>query len=63
MGLLEPQKMEALIALGLMSSLTGQQETNNHTGALQALCEDCTIHIEGFKKGAFKDARLLLKII
>ena len=61
MGLFEPKKMEALSALGLMSSLTDQQEMKEHLGTLQALCEEHTTHIEGFKKGAFKDARLLLK--
>ena len=61
LGLFEPKKMEALIALGFVNSLTRLQEANQNMGALQALCEDCTIHIEEFKKGAFKDARLLLK--
>ena len=53
--------MEALIALGFVNSLTRLQEVNQNMGALQALCEDCTIHIEEFKMGAFKGARLLLK--
>ena len=63
MGLFEPKKMEALNALGLMSSLTDPPEMKKHLGTLQALCEECTIRIEGLKKGAFKDARLLLKSI
>ena len=63
MGLLEPKKIEALSALGLMNSLTDHQDMKNHLGALQALCEDCTLSIEAFKKGAFKDARFLLKSI
>ena len=63
MGLFEPKKMEALSALGLVNSLTVQQEMKKHLGTHQTFCEECTIHIEGFKKGAFKDARLLLKSI
>jgi hypothetical protein len=63
MGLFEPKKMEALTALGFENSLTRLQEVNQNMGAIQALREDCTIHIEGFKKGAFKDARLRLKSI
>ena len=62
-GLFEPKKMEALNALGLMNSLTDHQEMKKHLGQLQTLIEHCTLHSEGFKKGAFKDARLLLKSI
>ena len=63
MGLFEPKKMEALSALGLMNSLTDQEEPKKHLGQFQTLCEECTLHTEGFKKGAFEDARLLLKSI
>ena len=63
MLLFEPQKIEALSALGLMSSLTDHQDMKNHLGALQALCEDCTLSIEAFNQGAFKDARFLLHSI
>ena len=63
MGLLEPKKMEALSALGLMNSLTDQDEMKKHLGQLQTFCQECTLHTQGFKKGAFKDARLLLKSI
>ena len=63
MLLFEPQKIEALSALGLMTSFTDHQDMKNHLGALQALCEDCTLSIEAFNQGAFKDARFLLHSI
>ena len=57
MGLFEPKKMEALSALGLMNSLIDQQEIKKHLGQLQTLCEECTIHTEGFKKGPSRTRR------
>jgi len=50
-GLFEPKKMEALSALGLMNSLTDQQEMGNHVGAPQALCEECAFHADGVQEG------------
>ena len=50
MGLFEPKKMEALSALGLMSSLTDQQGMKKHVGQLQTLREECTLHTEGSRR-------------
>ena len=63
MLLFEPQKIEALSALGLMTSFTDHQDMKKHLAALQALCEDCTFCIDAFNEGSFKDARFLLHSI
>jgi hypothetical protein len=61
--LLEPSKQEALAALGLMNTITNQAEIKVKIPEMQKLQETCSLHIEGFKKGAFKEARTLLKNI
>ena len=60
---LEPQKVLALEALGQMNtvSLDDNKVVAEKIQDFEKLHEDCLVHIEGFKKGAFKEARSLLK--
>lgn len=62
---LEPQKVLALEALGQMNTVSSNdnKEVADKIQDFEKLHEECLAHIEGFKKGAFKEARSLLKSI
>lgn len=65
LAVLEPAKQKALEALGLMNTIsvkdTKAEEVQVKLKELGELHEECVTHIEGFKKGAFKEAKTLLR--
>jgi len=65
LAVLEPAKQKALEALGLMNTIsvkdTKAEEVQVKVKKLGQLREECVSHIEGFKKGAFKEAKTLLR--
>jgi len=62
LSILEPQKTLALEALGQMNTLFTKTDLNQEKfQEFEKMHEECLAHIEGFKKGAFKEARSLLK--
>jgi len=65
LAVLEPAKQKALEALGLMNTITVKdtkvEEMKIKMAELGQLHEECVHHIEAFKCGAFKEAKILLK--
>ena len=65
LAVLEPAKQKALEALGLINTFTIKdtkvQEMQNKVKELGQLQEECQAHIEAFKQGAFREAKILLK--
>ena len=65
MAVLEPAKQKALEALGLINTFTMKdtklQDMQNKVKELGQLQEECQDHIEAFKQGAFREAKILLK--
>ena len=65
LAVLEPAKQKALEALGLINTFTIKdtkvQEMQNKVKELAQLQEECQAHIEAFKQGAFREAKILLK--
>lgn len=65
LAVLEPAKQKALEALGLMNTITVKdtkvEEVKIKIAELGQLHEECMRHIEAFKLGAFKEAKILLK--
>ena len=58
----EPKKVEALSALGGMKVEDMKTEDmKTKLVALKKLVEECTTHCQGFRMGAFKEARMWLK--
>ena len=58
----EPKKVEALGELGGMKVEDMKTEDmKTKLVALKQLVEECTTHCQGFRMGAFKEARMLLK--
>ena len=57
----EPQKNAALAALGQMNSINNPMVMDKNIAKMQQLVEESQVHIEGFKKSAFKDAKMLLR--
>ena len=64
LAVLEPAKQKALEALGLMNTITVKdnklEEVKTKMTELGQLHEECMAHIEAFKLGAFKEAKILL---
>ena len=67
MAVLEPAKQKALEALGHINTIvmkdTKLQDMQNKVKELGELQEECQDHIEAFKQGAFREAKILLKSI
>ena len=65
LAVLEPAKQKALEALGLINTFslkdTKVQDMQNKVKELGQLQEECQDHIEAFKQGAFREAKILLK--
>ena len=65
LAVLEPAKQKALEALGLINTFslkdTKMQDMQNKVKELGQLQEECQDHIEAFKQGAFREAKILLK--
>ena len=63
--MLEAAKQRALEALGLINTFslkdTKMQDLQNKVKELGQLQEECQDHIEAFKQGAFREAKILLK--
>ena len=61
MMIFEPKKNEALGVLGGMAQEHRDSQKKEKIEEVKTLVEECKVHIQGFKMGAFKEARLLLK--
>ena len=57
----EPKKVEALQVLGMMNSITEATQMNKFMNKAKTTWEDSQCHILGFKLGAFKEAKMLVK--
>ena len=60
-SVLEPKKVEALQVLGMMNSTTDPAEMCKHMDKVKTILEESQYHILGFKLGAFKEAKTLVK--
>ena len=65
LAVLEPAKLRVLEALGLINTCTikdtKMEDMQNKVKELGNLHEECQVHIEAFKQGAFREAKILLK--
>ena len=61
MMIFEPKKNEALGVLGGMAQEVTDSQRREKIEEVKTLVEECKAHIQGFKMGAFKEARMLLK--
>ena len=61
MLIFEPQKNEALGVLGGMAMEIKDSQKKDKIEEVKTLAEQCNAHVQGFKMGAFKEARMLLK--
>jgi hypothetical protein len=57
----DPARIEALGMLGTMSQELNQERMKEQLENIRNIIEQCNAHISGFKMGAFKEARALLK--
>ena len=57
----DPARIEALGMLGTMSQELNQERMKEKLENIKNIIEQCNAHISGFKMGAFKEARALLK--
>ena len=60
MLIFEPQKNEALGMLGGMAMKSTDSQKKDKIKEAKTMVEKCKAHIQGFRMGAFKDARMLL---
>ena len=59
----DPARIEALGLLGTMSQEQSHERMKEKLQNIQDIIDQCSAHISGFKLGAFKEARALLKSI